>query len=282
MRDKRIMRAEEKANMLPTKLTLGTMLFTVPPLLVILIGPSIYGMVTHAGPACKRPVTTGKDLRQAALLTVCAALLAGCTPASGVSRNAPYGIDARGKAVDGMTVGHRLMEAGEYELALKSYLRGAGEVGINVDVLSALARQPGARAAGPGGKASAPRAEIDPDYVPALNNLGVVLMEKDTYGEARAMFQKAFALDSGETDSIRENLKLAIAKSEANVYSPVQEEEKDGFPSRPAGKRQVRSPVRSLGGAQSSQQKDAKDAPSCFHHAVPWQHGSSVSLSELV
>lgn len=49
MRDKRIMRAEEKANMLPTKLTLGTMLFTVPPLLVILIGPSVYGMVTMMG-----------------------------------------------------------------------------------------------------------------------------------------------------------------------------------------------------------------------------------------
>ena len=49
MRDKRIMRAEEKANMLPTKLTLGTMMFTVPPLLVILIGPSIYGMVTMLG-----------------------------------------------------------------------------------------------------------------------------------------------------------------------------------------------------------------------------------------
>jgi tight adherence protein C len=43
------MRAEEKANMLPTKLTLGTMLFTVPPLLVILIGPSVYGMVTMLG-----------------------------------------------------------------------------------------------------------------------------------------------------------------------------------------------------------------------------------------
>jgi tight adherence protein C len=49
MRDKRIMRAEEKANMLPTKLTLGTTLFTVPPLLVILIGPSIHGMVTMLG-----------------------------------------------------------------------------------------------------------------------------------------------------------------------------------------------------------------------------------------
>ncbi len=44
MRDKRVMRAEEKANTLPTKLTLGTMLFTLPPLLIILIGPSIHGI----------------------------------------------------------------------------------------------------------------------------------------------------------------------------------------------------------------------------------------------
>ncbi|MGN0933124.1 type II secretion system F family protein [Falsigemmobacter intermedius] len=49
MRDKRVMRAEEKANVLPTKLTLGTMLFTVPPLMIILIGPSIYGIVTTLG-----------------------------------------------------------------------------------------------------------------------------------------------------------------------------------------------------------------------------------------
>lgn len=46
MRDKRVMRAEEKANMLPTKLTLGTMMFTVPPLMIILIGPSVYGIAT--------------------------------------------------------------------------------------------------------------------------------------------------------------------------------------------------------------------------------------------
>ncbi|TCM84472.1 type II secretion system F family protein [Rhodovulum steppense] len=44
MRDKRVMRAEEKANVLPTKLTLGTMMFTVPPLLIILIGPSVYAI----------------------------------------------------------------------------------------------------------------------------------------------------------------------------------------------------------------------------------------------
>src|SRR5690606_14413718 len=37
MRDKRVMRAEEKANTLPTKMTLATMMLTVPPLLIILI-----------------------------------------------------------------------------------------------------------------------------------------------------------------------------------------------------------------------------------------------------
>ena len=45
MRDKRVMRAEELANKLPTKITLGTMLFTVPPLLIILVGPSVYGIL---------------------------------------------------------------------------------------------------------------------------------------------------------------------------------------------------------------------------------------------
>ncbi len=44
MRDKRVMRAEEKANTLPTKMTLATMMLTVPPLLIILIGPSVYGI----------------------------------------------------------------------------------------------------------------------------------------------------------------------------------------------------------------------------------------------
>ncbi|WP_296420103.1 type II secretion system F family protein [Pseudooctadecabacter sp.] len=44
MRDKRVMRAEEKANTLPTKMTLATMMLTVPPLLIILIGPSVYNI----------------------------------------------------------------------------------------------------------------------------------------------------------------------------------------------------------------------------------------------
>lgn len=48
MRDKRVMRAEEAANKLPTKMTLATMMLTVPPLLIILVGPSIHG-ITQMG-----------------------------------------------------------------------------------------------------------------------------------------------------------------------------------------------------------------------------------------
>ena len=47
MRDKRIMRAEEAANKIPTKMTLGTMMFTVPPLLIILVGPSVHDMMKN-------------------------------------------------------------------------------------------------------------------------------------------------------------------------------------------------------------------------------------------
>jgi tight adherence protein C len=49
MRDKRVMRAEEAANKLPTKMTLATMMLTVPPLMAMLIGPSIYAIVKNLG-----------------------------------------------------------------------------------------------------------------------------------------------------------------------------------------------------------------------------------------
>jgi tight adherence protein C len=41
MRNKRFMRAEEKANMMPIQLALGAIAFTIPPVIVILIGPSV-------------------------------------------------------------------------------------------------------------------------------------------------------------------------------------------------------------------------------------------------
>lgn len=39
------MRAEEKANKLPTQMTLATMVLTVPPLLIILVAPSAIGIL---------------------------------------------------------------------------------------------------------------------------------------------------------------------------------------------------------------------------------------------
>jgi tight adherence protein C len=57
MRDKRLMRAEEKANVLPTKLTLGTMMFTVPPLILILVGPSFIMILRSLGGLSQGSVT---------------------------------------------------------------------------------------------------------------------------------------------------------------------------------------------------------------------------------
>ena len=49
MRDKRYMRGEEKANMMPVKLALGAVMFTVPPVILILIGPSVLMVVRQLG-----------------------------------------------------------------------------------------------------------------------------------------------------------------------------------------------------------------------------------------
>jgi Flp pilus assembly protein TadD len=140
--------------------------------------------------------------------------------ASGKSPNRPPAADARKNGVDGLLVGHRLMAAGEYDLALKAYLRAAGEQGVNVDVLSAIgSANLKLDRLGQAEQILRRAVEVDPTFVPAQNNLGVVLMERGKLGEARAVFQQAFALDSGQTDSIRENLKLAIARTETDVYS---------------------------------------------------------------
>ncbi|MDP4032032.1 MAG: tetratricopeptide repeat protein [Pseudorhodobacter sp.] len=163
-------------------------------------------------------------LRAATLAFASFALLAACQATGGLSpaavaRNAPPAADARGNGVDGLLVGHRLMEAGEYELALRAYLRSAAEQGMNVDVLSALgSANLHLGRLGQSEQLLRRAVELDPTFVPALNNLGVVLMERGKTGEARVVFQQAFAQDSGETDSIRENLRLAIAQSENSGY----------------------------------------------------------------
>lgn len=150
-----------------------------------------------------------------------AALMTGCTPTDTLGTTDPVspGLDTGADSVDGLIVGHRLMASGEPELALRAYYRAAGDLGLNVDVLSALGSAN--LKLGRIGQAEAllrQAVEEDGEFVPALNNLGVVLMERREYGEARRVFQQAFALDSGRTDAIRENLRLAIARMENSVY----------------------------------------------------------------
>lgn len=133
----------------------------------------------------------------------------------------PDGTSVLRNGVDQMIVGHRLMQAQEYELALSAYLRAAGENGMTAETLSSLGSA-NLRLGRLGQSEAQLRqaVDIDPDFVPAWNNLGVVLMEQGEYGEARLVFQQAYALDSGQTDSIRENLRLAIARMEIPSYSP--------------------------------------------------------------
>jgi Flp pilus assembly protein TadD len=157
------------------------------------------------------------------------AILAACDTTGGLRQadDSPFAPTGSGQAeyVDGLIVGHRLMEFGEYELALKAYLRAAAKQGINVDVLSAIgsanlqlgrlnqAEQILRRAT-----------EVDETFPPAWNNLGVVLMERGHYGEASRVFRLAFALDSGRSAEIRDNLRLALAKLGNPDYSAPQNE----------------------------------------------------------
>ena len=134
--------------------------------------------------------------------------------------SAPEGTVVLRDAVDGVLVGHRLMDAGEYDLALRAFYRGAADQGLTADVLSGIGSA-NLRLGRLGQAEENLRMaiELDEDFPPAWNNLGVVLMEQGEYGEAMRVFQQAFALDSGQSDSIRENLRLSIERMENPSYS---------------------------------------------------------------
>ena len=125
------------------------------------------------------------------------------------------GVNQRAQAEDGVEVGHRLMAAGQYELALKSFNRAALANGMNAEILSGL----GSANLGLGRLGQAEtllrRAIKEGENAPGdWNNLGVVLMESGKTPEAVEMFKRAYALDNGESDAIRDNLRLALAKTE--------------------------------------------------------------------
>ncbi|MCG7625650.1 MULTISPECIES: tetratricopeptide repeat protein [unclassified Epibacterium] len=154
-----------------------------------------------------------------ATVTCALALVAACVSAparNSLSLTDDQGVWAPGvnptkDAVNGLDVGHRLMAAGQYELAIDAFNRAALNEGLTPEVLSSL----GTANLGLGRLGQAEdllrRAVRDaPEWPEALNNLGVVLMEQGKHAEAEQILRRAYALDNGESDAIRDNLRLAL------------------------------------------------------------------------
>lgn len=169
---------------------------------------------------------TARHFLTATLLALTFPFLAACD-LGGLNRSAG-GVYAPGQApgedVDGLVVGHRLMEAGQYELALQAYTRAAGQQGLNVDTLSALGSA-NLRLGRLGQAERLMRRAVaeDASFAPAWNNLGVILIEQGKIAEAAEVFRRAFATDNGNSEEIRDNLRDALARLENPGYVPVQE-----------------------------------------------------------
>ncbi|KIC30871.1 tetratricopeptide repeat protein [Leisingera sp. ANG-S5] len=157
------------------------------------------------------------------------ALAAACST-SGLKQDkgSPWapGDDHRQEAADGLVVGHRLMAAGEHELALEAFTRAALDHGLTAEVLSGMgSAKLGLRRLGQAEDLLRQAVDADPAWPEPMNNLGVALIERGKTAEAVQVFQRAYALDNGESDAIRDNLRLALAKLENPAHSEPQKED---------------------------------------------------------
>ncbi|GLQ33790.1 hypothetical protein GCM10007939_00730 [Amylibacter marinus] len=177
------------------------------------------------------PHNNSRRLRGVGLGLLCLALVAcEATPTrlsptrEGIK--APAGTIKVKEAVDGLVVGHRLMAAGEYELALKAYGRASAEHGFNADILSAIGSAN--LKLGRIGQAETflrNAVKLDDQFAAAWNNLGVILSIQGKLREAERTFSLAFALDQGRSEEIRTNLTKVLAKIEDEEYIQAQEQQ---------------------------------------------------------
>ncbi|THH37233.1 tetratricopeptide repeat protein [Aliishimia ponticola] len=160
-----------------------------------------------------------------AFLSLCAACAQGLG-ARGDGVFAP-GVNRLATAQDGVEVGHRLINAGEYELALRAFARATLERGeTDAEILLGL----GTANLGLGRLHQAERMfrlalEKEADWPELYNNLGVTLMEQGRTAEAANVFRKGYALDNGQTDEIRNNLRLALSKTDEFGHTSGQDQE---------------------------------------------------------
>lgn len=152
----------------------------------------------------------------------------GPKPISLLDKGGPYapGVDRSKAAVDDIEVAHRLMAAGQYELALNSFTRAALDNGLSGEILTGMGTANlGLGRLGQSEDLLRRAVKKEPDWAEAWNNLGVLLMEQGELAEATQVLRKAYALDDGQNDSIRDNLRLALAKSENTDNNTGQEED---------------------------------------------------------
>ncbi len=132
------------------------------------------------------------------------------------------------EAVDGLIVGHRLMAAGEYELALSEYEHAAVRRGFSADVLSAMgSAQLRLGRVGEAERLLRRAVEKDDRFAAAWNNLGIALVSQGELKEAENTFKLAFALTNGRSDEIKENLIKTMEKIEENAYTEANNKEFD-------------------------------------------------------
>jgi len=164
----------------------------------------------------------GKMTRATAALLSCLVLIA-C--AEGPRREGPFapGTAREGTEVDQMLVAQRLMAAGEFELAINAYSRAALKEGMSAEVLAGIATANLKLGRLETAERLLRRALDKDERAPEIwNNLGVVLMEKGKTAEAVEVFRRAYALDNGESDAIRDNLRLSLEKFEKPGYGATQ------------------------------------------------------------
>lgn len=151
----------------------------------------------------------------AALALLGALLLLGACAGAGLGHGTGgvYAPGPAGEDPDPLATGHRLMEAGLHDLALDAYLAAAAQDGLTGDTLAALGSA-NLRLGRLNQAEALLRAAVEeePLFAPAWNNLGVLLSERGAWGEASEAFRRAFAADSGTSDTIRDNLRLALAR----------------------------------------------------------------------
>lgn len=161
-------------------------------------------------------------MTRALALLILPLFLAACFPGGqSATPDSPFApdVDRSKEAVDPVLVGWRLMEAGEHELALQSFYRAAADTGATSDLLAAAGTANlGLGRLGQAEDLLRQSLDMEPDHAETWNNLGIVLMEKGALPEAELIFKKAYALDNGESDAIRDNLRLVLAKAENPDY----------------------------------------------------------------